>query len=136
MNESYNYTPQPDFQGGFTPPLPTMPNPSKPYAIASLVLGILSLFCCCCYYIAGVLAILAIVFAFIARKKNAGKLPGMAIVGLVLAIIGLVIFLCLIAFEIYLATIPQAELEKFLYEYFEAIGVDPNEIFTETGVTP
>ena len=136
MNESYNYTPQPDFDGSFNAPSSSMPNPSKPYAIASLVLGILSVFCCCCYYISGIFAILSIVFACIARKKNGGKMPTMALVGLIFAIIGLVLFLIMLAFEIYLATIPQAELEKFLYEYFEAIGVNPEEIFSETGVTP
>lgn len=136
MNESYNYTPQPDFDGGSNAPIHPSPNPSKPYAIASLVLGILSVFCCCCYYIAGIFAILSIIFTFIARKKNGGKLPKMALVGLIFAIIGLLLFLAMLAFEIYLATIPQAELEKFLYEYFESIGVNPEEVFAETGVTP
>ena len=68
---------------------------STGYAIASLVLGILSLFgsCCCC--IPGTLfSVLGIVFGCIQPKDSMDQKPGMAIAGIVLSCIGLVISLC------------------------------------------
>lgn len=136
MNHSEDFTPIPSEDSA--PALPQSPaqDPARGYSIAALALGIASLFCCCCYYIAGVLAILGIVLAFIARKKNGGRLPTLALIGLVLAIIGLVLFLCFVAFEIYLATIPDAGLQDLLDACFEAIGMDPSEIYPESGVSP
>ena len=65
-------------------------------AIASLVLGILSfvLICCCC--VSPILSILAIVFAFVAKSKNGGKMPGMATAGLVLGIVFWAVFIILL----------------------------------------
>lgn len=62
---------------------------SKAFAIASMVLGILSVIMCCCIeYISIILGVLAIVFYAI-DKKNNGKSNGMAIAGLVCGIVGL-----------------------------------------------
>lgn len=136
MNHSEDFTPIPTEE--LSPAVAQVPakDPARGYSIASLALGIASLCCCCCYYIAGVLAILGIVCACVARKKNGGRLPTLALIGLVLAIIGLVLFLCFVAFEIYLATIPEAELQDRLDACFEAIGMDPPEIYPESGVSP
>lgn len=136
MNHSEDFTPIPSEDSA--PALPQSPaqDPARGYSIAALALGIASLFCCCCYYIAVIFAILGIVCACVARKKNGGRLPTLALIGLVLAIIGLVLFLCFVAFEIYLATIPEAELQGFLDDYFDAIGMDPSEIYPESGVSP
>lgn len=64
-------------------------NPSG-FAIAGLVLGILSLVCCCIWYISGILAILGLVFSIIVLVKN---MPGrgMAIAGAICSGIGLLI---------------------------------------------
>lgn len=60
------------------------------FAIASLVLGILSIVCCCAWYISGIFAILGIVFSIIVLTKNKpGR--GMAIAGLVCSAIGIII---------------------------------------------
>jgi len=63
----------------------------KGMAIASLVLGILSVSCCCCGTLT---AILAIVFGFCARSsmKLTGNYDGnaMAVTGIVLGILGLI----------------------------------------------
>lgn len=69
------------------------------FATASLVLGIVALVlscpCCCCLYpVAGICAILAIVFSVISLQKS-GK-NGKAIAGLVLGIVALLIVIIII----------------------------------------
>lgn len=65
--------------------------PQKGYAIASLVLGIVSIVCCCCgTYVPMILSVLAIVFFFVDKKRN-GVANGMAIAGLVCGIFSLLI---------------------------------------------
>lgn len=87
-----------NFEGS---PMPPMPEKKKKdgFAIASLVLGIVALVlacpCCCCLYpVAGVCAILAIVFSILSLKKS-GK-NGLAIAGLVLGIVALIIIIAII----------------------------------------
>ena len=58
------------------------------FSILSLVFGILGVTCCCGGLIPNVLAL---VFAIVYKAK-AGKMNAMAIIGLVLGIVGLVIF--------------------------------------------
>lgn len=88
------------FEGSPMPPDPGKPQKKKDgYATASLVLGIVALVlscpCCCCLYpIAGVCAILAIVFASISLKRN-GK-NGKAVAGLILGILALIILIVVI----------------------------------------
>lgn len=59
-------------------------DPGKGMAIASLVCGLVSLLCC-----GGIVAILAVVFGIIAKKK--GSTSGMATAGLILGIVTFVI---------------------------------------------
>ncbi|MCH5280494.1 MAG: hypothetical protein J1E61_03425 [Lachnospiraceae bacterium] len=71
-------------------------------AVVSLILGILSILTCCCYGVVSiVLGIIAIVLAVLAKKDNMGKMPGMAIGGLICGIIGLVMGVLFIVFMIY-----------------------------------
>ncbi|MBQ7346964.1 MAG: hypothetical protein IJW55_03330 [Clostridia bacterium] len=124
MNNQFDYTPQNDQQPpidfGMTPPQqPT--GHAKGYAIASLVLGIAAVvFTCCCfclYYIAIVLSIISIVMAFLAKRDNGGKMPGKATAGLILAIIGIILFICWIAFEAVLSSgVMDEALDEFFYE--------------------
>jgi len=85
---------------GFTPPpygnnpFWSQPQPQEPksngYNIASLVLGILSIVCCCLYGVVSLICgILSIVF-FVISKKN-GNANGLAVAGLICAIFGLVL---------------------------------------------
>lgn len=122
---NFDYTPQNDQQ----PPInfdmaPQQPSKNgKGFAIAALVLGIVSLvfICCCCvlYRVAIVPAILAIVMAVLAKRDNGGKMQGMATAGLILAIIAIVLFVCLIAVDVLFAmgTFNEA-LDEFFYENF------------------
>lgn len=135
MNEQFDYTAQsdPSFVNdvfGTNPP-PQKQGHAKGYAITSLILGIASVFCtcvcCCLYYIAILLSVLSIVMAVLAKRDNGGKMPGMAIAGLILAILGLLMFLVMIAFEIFLNTIPEEQLHQYLREYFESLGMDYDE---------
>lgn len=88
------------FDGSPMPPDPDRKAKKKDgYAVASLVLGIVALLfscpCCCCLYpVAGICAILAIVFSAISLKRR-GK-SGIAIAGLILGIVALVIVLVVI----------------------------------------
>ncbi len=75
------------------------------FGIASLVLGIFSLLCCCATPISGICAILALVFAIVSRKKM-GAFDALSIVGLVLSILGLLIFAFSLLFFIAMITSP------------------------------
>lgn len=60
------------------------------FNIASLVLGILSIVCCCTYGVFSIIAgVLAIVFFVI--SKNKGTSNGMALAGLICAIFGILL---------------------------------------------
>ncbi len=74
----------------------SMPNGSqdkKGFAIASLVLGIVSVVFMCVWYLGIPAAILGLIFGIIANKA---KKNGMATAGIVLSIIGLVLVVILI----------------------------------------
>ncbi len=62
---------------------------SKGFAIASLVMGILSIVICCCG-LNIIFGILGIIFYFVQQKDSEGKRPTQATIGLILSIIGLV----------------------------------------------
>lgn len=71
------------------------------FAIASLVMGILSIISCCCGF--GILlGILGIIFGCVQQQDEYGKKPTMAIVGIILSVIGLVFGILIIV--IYLLT--------------------------------
>ncbi len=65
-------------------------NGANGYAIASLVLGILSIPLGCCYGLGLILAIISIVFAFVSRKQSGGKFTGMAIAGIICSVLGII----------------------------------------------
>ena len=126
MNQNYDYTPQND-QSYFAPYTPLENTPvanghAKGYATASLWLGLSSiLVCCCCccfYYIAFILSIISIVMAFLARRDNLSKMPGKAVTGLILACIGLVLFVLILIVEINLLLIPPEEFQTAIDQSF------------------
>ena len=137
MDQNYVFGGQ---NGGFEPinfgNMPQQDNGSKGYATASLVLGILSMvficILCCFYYAALPCAILSIVFAFVAKKKNGGTMPGKAVAGLILAIIGILLFIVCIAFEIWFtATLGGMTDEEILAWLEEHLGYGPESFPTE-----
>ena len=126
MNNNYQYTPQNDQDEfhqnvfGNVPPPPA--GHAKGFAIASLCLGIGSIFftciCCCLFYIAFIPAILAIVFAVLAKRDNGGKMPGMATAGMILAIIGLLFFVCWVLLEFVFADLLYESMNQFFINEF------------------
>lgn len=122
MNNEFNFASNPygDFE-------PTKKKPQNNYAIASLVLGILSVVTCCCccvetlgLILTGVSAVLAIVFAFLSKKNTDGKMDGKAIAGLILGIVGIVMLLTLLVSIVgtyaLIGSIPEEEMMTFLEE--------------------
>lgn len=63
---------------------------TRAFSIASLVLGILSLVCCCGGFVSFALGVLAIVFAIVARR-HLGYFDGMSIAGMTCGIVGAVL---------------------------------------------
>ena len=122
MNNEFN------FQSNLEP---AQKKPQNGYAIASLVLGIVSVLCCCCccfvdilgLILMGVSAVLAIVFAFLSKKNTNGKMDGKAIAGLVLGIVAIVMLLLFLAalVGIYnmIGQIPQEELLALMEETYK-----------------
>ncbi len=118
-------TPDPAQQNapGSYAPDPFADNGKKPgrgFAIASLVLGILSAvgLCCCCTIpaVSAALGVVAIVLAIIYSKK-AGKLDGMALAGLILGIIGIVVALSLMIIVALNSDAINAALEEFVNNF-------------------
>jgi len=72
------------------------PNNSNGYAIASLVLGILSIPFGCCYGLGIIFSIISIIFGVVSRKSNNGKLPGMSLAGIICSILGIICSLFII----------------------------------------
>lgn len=67
---------------------------TRAFSIASLILGILSLICCCGGFVGFAFGVLAIVFAIVARR-HLGYFDGMSIAGMTCGIVGAVLGLLL-----------------------------------------
>ncbi|MCI9078069.1 MAG: DUF4190 domain-containing protein [Lachnospiraceae bacterium] len=69
------------------------------FAIAGMVCGILSIVCCCAWYISGILGILGLVFSIMVLVK---KIPGrgLAIAGVICASIGIILAIGLLVFAL------------------------------------
>ena len=112
------YFPQP-----VPPPIPqyyfvTMPAPEQNgAAVASLVLGIISIFASSCYGIVGlIVSIVGLIFAGVAKKKQGGN--GMRVGGLVTSLIGLVISLIVIALIVIAFWISFKNMNNLPYNYY------------------
>ncbi len=87
---------------------PVVPDNSKGFAIASLIIGILSVTCCCGGWLP---SILAVVFGIISKNRKKEN-NGMALAGIILGAIGIVFSIILI---IFMAT---GGLEDFVNEMY------------------
>lgn len=92
------------------------------FSVASLVVGIISVVCCCFGW-TFIMGILAIVFAVISRK-NLGYFDGLSIAGLILGIFGVVFGVAIVIANYCLVTDPNMDsfLEEFWKEYYEGMG--------------
>ena len=127
MNNNFDYYPQDDKstfeQIPLAPMLSQNNGHAKGYSLAAMWLGIASAFCtmcCCCFYlVAPILSVIAIVMACLARRDNGKRMPGAAIAGLILAIIGLIAFAVILALEIYFLSLPDSELQQLIRDSVE-----------------
>ena len=137
MNNEFNFASNPygDFEN-------TQKKPQNGYAIASLVLGILSVVTCCCccvetlgLILTGVSAVLAIVFAFLSKKNTDGKMDAKAIAGLILGIVGIVMLLILLVSIVgtyaLLGSMTEAEMLNYLEENLKPMLEGNEETYNE-----
>ncbi|MBO7309778.1 MAG: DUF4190 domain-containing protein [Clostridia bacterium] len=87
---------------------------TKGYAIASLILGIFSVVCCCVGWMGLIAGAGAIVLSVLSRR-HLGYFDTMTIVGLILGIFGVVFGVLTLVFEALLAT------EEFMIEFEKRI---------------
>ena len=90
------------------------------FAIASLVLGILSLVCCCFWYVSGIFAVLGLAFSIIVLVKHKpGR--GMAIAGLICSAIGLIIAVIMGIMVIYIGMNMSADDYKKIIDQINSM---------------
>lgn len=92
------------------------------WSVASLVLGIISVVCCCFGYASLILGVLAIVFSVLSRK-SLGYFDGLSIAGLILGIFGLVFGLAVVIGAL---LVPEELLEDYFQQYYGESNVPNN----------
>ena len=137
MNQNFDYQPSSEGTQSFFDPVPPVEQKKggRGFAIAALVLGIVSIcICCCCCFcdlliVPLICAVLAIVFAIVSKHQSEDKkMHGMAIAGLILGIVGLVICVLLIGT---ILLIPDTFSEEFMKEYESIIREEMGDEFYE-----
>ncbi len=113
-NNQSNYS----YGGGQYPQYEEQPSGNRGMAIASLVVGILSILCCCCAYLSVILGIVGIVLAVLSRPKD-GKFEGVAMGGLICSIVGLVLGVILIIVNV--ATQNSADYTQMMDMYMQML---------------
>lgn len=116
---NYDY----QFNGGSMPQV-ELNKPAKNgsgMATASLILAIVSLVMVCCCGVSLIPAILAIVFALVARRRE-GRMPGAAIAGLIIAILCILLTLVYFGLIFYayreLETNPDGQVAQAIDQAF------------------
>lgn len=95
---------------------------TKGWAVASMVLGILSVVCCCFGWSGIMMGAGAIILAIVSRR-NLGYFDGMTIAGLILGIFGFVFGATIL---IYTLTLPPEFWEEYFKELENLPGNDTN----------
>ena len=98
---------------------------SRAWSVASLILSIISILCCCSPIVAITSGVVALVCAIISRK-TLGYFDGLSIAGLICAIFGLVFGICGIATEYIIQSDP--ELKKWYESLLEEIKKGETEL--------
>lgn len=104
-----------------------MDNTPSGMAVASLIIGIISIVSLCCPILSIILGALGIIFSLLSRRRKE-KISGNAQIGMILSVLGLVLgFLVMIGTVIYV--IRQAgneNVQKYLKNYEEQYGDEYN----------
>lgn len=88
-------------------------NRSKVKEILALVFGILAiLISCCCTYLGIGLGIASIVMAVLSKNENNGKMPGMALGGMICSIFAIV--LCVVSIILVLTGVVDVDFTRYL----------------------
>ena len=114
-NQNSNYQQEPSFD----PYAPPARKQSNAYAIASLVLGIVAIVCCCISELSLICSVLAIVFAVLSRRQT-GFFDGMSTAGLVCGIVGA----ALAVFSIIESIVNPVVLDESFWQEYEKIMND------------
>lgn len=93
------------------------------FSVASLVLGILSVVCCCLGWAGAVLGAGAVVLSILS-KRRLGYFDGMSVGGLVLGIFGFVFGVALLVITYSMPPEFWEEYQKMLEEYSKDLGGD------------
>lgn len=118
-NTYYSQDPNPQFYAqndGYQEPPKT-----NGLAIASLVLGIVSIPMCCCTYFGIICGVLGLIFGLLSKPKtgpNAGKLNGLAIAGIICGAIGLVLSVILLIVSLSAANYSSNLYSEWLDEFY------------------
>lgn len=89
---------------------------SRGWSVASLILSIVSLICCCFPWGGMVFAVLGIIFAIVSRKRL-GYFDGLAVAGLITAIFSIVIMVFVLVCLNYVIELIKSNPE--LYEQYK-----------------
>ena len=117
-NPGYFNAPPRDSSAYFAPMIDERPPVGTGFAVASLILSIFSVVCCCTGPIALIPACLAILFAIVDRVR-AKSFRGLAVTGLIIGIIGLIVSAYMTAmfiqgFSIYTQLLNDPEFQKLV----------------------
>ncbi len=97
---------------------------TKGWAVASMVIGIISVVCCCFGWSGIFLGAGAIILAIVSRR-NLGYFDGMTIAGLILGIFGFIFGMTIV---IYTLTLPPEFWDEYFKELENLSGNDANGI--------
>ena len=98
------------------------------FEIAALVLSILSVTCCFCFYLSLPFGSLAIIFAILSKGGNT-HMSGLAKAGFIVGIIGLFLSLLLIVYSIVYFFLNFQSMEEFLQYYSNLSGIEYEELY-------
>lgn len=100
----------------------------KTFEIAALVLSIISIAGCLCFYISLPASALAIIFALLSRGGDE-QMSSMALVAFLLGIFGLVLSLSIIIVSLVYFFVNFDSIEEFLMFYSKNTGIDYNDLY-------
>lgn len=97
-NCGYRFPPQPNSQYNTAPVVDT--RQYNPFAVASLVLGIVSILCMCCSIVSGILSVMAIIFGGVAISSitsnyKVEKGHSMAVAGIITGLVSLLLIVAI-----------------------------------------
>lgn len=108
-------------------------NPKSPFSIASLTFAILAFVMMCCYYLAPVFSILAILFGRI--SKYDGKFDKIGFAGYILGFLSAVCSFSYLAYALYVLSNPELleQAQQILDNLQQQMTTAPTQPETETG---